>query len=121
VPLSVPPWTAELDLWGRDVGGEWWGLIVWWVQATGANGRPGPVSCAAWVLGLHVEQPMAAVQYLEVRRMQLGAEPAEWPAPVDRPGGRWRGYYLGVLDGSEPQLPAEAGTAWGKSQGSAYG
>jgi hypothetical protein len=24
VSLTVPPWTGELDLWGRDVGGEWW-------------------------------------------------------------------------------------------------
>jgi hypothetical protein len=41
--------------------------------------------------------------------MRLGAEPAKWPAPVDRHGAQWRGYYLGLLDGDEPQLPAEAG------------
>lgn len=58
---------------------------------------------------------------LEVRRTLLGAEPAEWPAPIDRPSAHWRGYYLGVLDGAEPQLPADAGTPWGHSQGSAYG
>jgi hypothetical protein len=122
VSLTVPPWTAVLDLWGRDVGGEWWGLVVWNVQATPRNGDgPRPVWCAGWVLGRCVEQPLQAVEYLEVRRMQLGAEPAEWPAPVDRTGAHWHGYYLGVLDGSEPQLPPEAGRAWGTEQGGAYG
>jgi len=33
----------------------------------------------------------------------------------------WRGYHLGVLDGAEPQPPAEAGRAWGTEQGGAYG
>jgi hypothetical protein len=82
----VPPWTGDLDVWGRDVDGEWCALIVWWVvQATSLDtGRPGPVSCAAWVLGRCVEQPQQPVEYLEVRRMRLGAEPAWWPAPVDR-------------------------------------
>jgi hypothetical protein len=109
VKLTVPPWTGELDLWGRDLGGEWWALVVWGVQtAPPDGGHPVPVSCAAWVLGREVEQPLQPVDYLEVRRMKLGGEPAEWPAPVDRPGAHWRGYYLGVLDGSEPQLPADA-------------
>ena len=53
--------------------------------------------------------------------MPLPAEPAEWPAPVDRHGAHFHGYYLGVLDGSEPQLPAAAGRAWGTEQGGAYG
>jgi hypothetical protein len=122
VSLTVPPWTGELDVWGRDVGGEWWALIVWNVQATSAEGVPGPVWLAAWVFGQCVEQPQRPVNYLEVRRMRLGAEQAEWPAPVDRPGAHWRGYYLCVLsDGEEPQLPAEAGRAWGHEQGGAYG
>jgi hypothetical protein len=73
------------------------------------------------VPGRYVEQPLEPVEYLEVRRMLLGAEPAEWPAPIDRPGAHWRGYHLGVLDGAEPQLPPEAGAPWGQSQGSAYG
>jgi hypothetical protein len=122
VTLSIPPWLADLDYWGRDAGGEWWALIIWSMQVTPVGGSgTGPVGCAAWVPGRCVEQPLQPVEYLEVRRMQLGAEPAEWPGPVDRPGAHWRGYYLGLLDGSEPQLPAEAGNAWGTTQGSAYG
>jgi len=121
VSLTVPPWTAEVDYWGCDVGGEWWALVVWNVQATSPNGVPGPVWLAGWVFGRCVEQPMQPVEYLQVRRMQLPAEAAEWPAPVDRPGAHWRGYYLGILDGAEPQLPAEAGRAWGTEQGGAYG
>jgi hypothetical protein len=122
ITLSVPPWSGNLDLWGRDVGGEWWALVIWTVHATPLDGRgPRTVWCAGWVLGRCVAQPLQPVEYLEVRRMQLGAEPAEWPAPVDRAGAHWRGYYLGILDGGEPQLPAEAGRPWGREQGSAYG
>jgi hypothetical protein len=73
------------------------------------------------VPGAQVEQPLQPVDYLQVRRMQLPAESAERPAPVDRPGAHWRGYYLGVLrDGGEPQLPADAGMAWGHERGGAY-
>ena len=67
--------------------------------------HPVPTGCAAWVPGLQAEQPLQPVDYLQVTRMQLPAEPAEWPTPVDRPGAHWRGYYLGLLDGAEPQLP----------------
>jgi hypothetical protein len=122
VRLGIPPELADLELWGRDAGGEWWALVVWSVQVTPPDGtHPVPTGCAAWVPGVEVEQPLRAVEYLHVRRMQLPAEPAEWPAPVDRPGAHWRGYYLGLLDGAEPQLPAEAGRAWGTQQGGAYG
>jgi hypothetical protein len=122
VKLGIPPWSADLDLWGRDVGGEWWALIVWTAQVTPLDGSgPGPVGCAAWVTGRHVDLPRPPVDYLEVRRMQLAAEPAEWPAPIDRAGAHWSGYYLGQLDGGEPQLPADAGTVWGQhEQGSLY-
>ncbi len=120
--LTIPPWTADLDYWGRDVGGEWWALVVWTVQVSRDDGSGAVhVGCAAWVLGRCVEQPLQPVDYLAVRRMQLGTEPAEWPAPVDRPGAHWHGYYLGVLDGGEPQLPAEAGRPWEHEQGGAYG
>ena len=122
VRLGIPPHLADLELWGRDAGGEWWALVVWSVQVTPPDGtHPVPVGCAAWVPGLQLEQPLQPVEYLQVRRMQLPAEPAEWPAPVDRRGAHWRGYYLGILDGAEPQLPAEAGRAWGTEQGGAYG
>ena len=122
VTLSVPPWTGDLDLWGRDVGGDGWALVTWTVYVAPPDGAGiQPVGCAAWVPGRYVEQPLEPVAYLEVRRTLLGAEPAEWPAPIDRPSAHWRGYYLGVLDGAEPQLPADAGTPWGHSQGSAYG
>jgi hypothetical protein len=122
VRLGIPPYLADLELWGRDIGDEWWALIIWNVQATSPEGEPGPVWLAAWVFGQCVEEPLRPVEYLQVRRMRLGAESAEWPAPVDRPGAHWRGYYLGVLhDGEEPQLPPKAGRAWGKEQGGAYG
>jgi hypothetical protein len=103
VRLGIPPYLADLELWGRDVGGEWWALVVWSVQVTPPDGTHAvPTGCAAWVPGLQVEQPLQPVDYLQVRRMQLPAEPADWPAPVDRPGAHWRGYYLGILDGAEP-------------------
>jgi hypothetical protein len=121
VTLDVPPHLADIEMWGRDVGGEWWALIVWHTQVIPPDvGRPVAISCAAWAPGRHVELPLQAVDYLEVRRLQLGAEPAEWPGPVNRPGAVWGGYYLGLLDGNEPQLPAEAGQLWGHELGSAY-
>jgi hypothetical protein len=87
VRLSTPPHLADLELWGRDVAGEWWALVVWSVQVTPPDGtHPVPTGRAAWVSGAQVEQPLQAVQCLHVRRMLLPAEPAEWPAPVDRPG-----------------------------------
>ena len=86
VRLGIPPHLADLELWGRDVGGEWWALVVWSVQVTPPDGsHPVPTGCVAWVPGVEVEQPRRAVEYRQVRRMQLPAEPAEWPAPVDRP------------------------------------
>src|SRR5215472_5219471 len=86
VRLGIPPHLADLELWGRDVCSEWWALVVWSVQVTPADGdHPVPVGCAAWVPGVQVEQPLQPVDYLEVRRMQLPAEPAEWPHPSTVP------------------------------------
>ena len=84
VRLGIPPHLADLELWGRDTGGEWWALVVWSVQVTPPDGtHPVPTGCAARVPGVQVEQPLQPVDYLQVRRMQLPAEPAAWPAPVD--------------------------------------
>src|SRR5262249_42255261 len=96
VRLGIPPHLADLELWGRDVAGEWWAPLVWSAQVPPPAGtHPVPVGCAAWVPGLQLEQPLQPVEYLQVRRMQLPAEPAGWPAPVDRPGAHFHGYYLG--------------------------
>jgi len=125
VSLSIPPERGHLHAWGRDVGGEWWALIVWDVLVSPqGGGHPRFAICAAWASGRSVDLPDPPVAYLEVPRMQLGAEPAEWPPPRDRPGAVWdleSSFYLGVLDGAEPRLPAEAGRPWGDHQGSAYG
>jgi hypothetical protein len=57
VSLTVPPWTAELDYWGRDVGGEWRALVVWSTQVSRDDGSGAVhVDCAAWVPGLHAER-----------------------------------------------------------------
>ena len=122
VRLGIPPHLADLELWGRDVGGEMVGLGC--VVDAGHTARwppPGP----GWLRRVGARRASgtadAGGRIPPVRRMQLPAESAEWPAPVDRPGAHWRGYYLGILDGAEPQLPAEAGRAWGTEQGGAYG
>lgn len=63
-----------------------------------------------------------AVTYLHVARIRLGAEPAEWPGPTNRPGAAWpdNGWYLGVLErGEQPQLPA--GVRRIEGHNSAYG
>src|SRR6516162_1081070 len=55
VRLGIPPHLADLELWGRDVGGEWWALVVWSVQVTPPDGtHPVPTGCAAWVPGAQV-------------------------------------------------------------------
>src|SRR5215475_9291406 len=69
VRLGIPPHLADLELWGRDVGGDWWALVVWSMQVTPPDGtHPVPTGCAAWVPGLQVEQPLQPVEYLQVRR-----------------------------------------------------
>ena len=85
---------------------------MWSVQVTPPDGtHPVPTGCAAWVPACKSSSPLQPVDYLQVRRMQLPAESAEWPAPVDRPGAHFHRYYLGILDDGEPQLPAEAAGA----------
>jgi hypothetical protein len=124
VYLSIPPRSGQLDCWGLDVGGEWWALIVWGVRVTPpGGGTHHTAGCAAWAPGRRVELRGQPVEYLHVPRIRLGAEPAEWPPPRDRPEAAWSSgaWYLGILDGSDPQLPPQAGTPWGTSQGSAYG
>jgi len=92
VRLEITPHLAASRTVGRDVSGESWALVVWTVQVTPPHGtHPGPVGCAEWVPGVQLEQPLQPADYLEVRRMQLAAEPSEWPAPVDRPGAHSRG------------------------------
>jgi len=46
VRLGIPPHLADLELWGRDVAGEWWALVVWSVQVTPPDGTH-PVRSAA--------------------------------------------------------------------------
>lgn len=126
VSLSIPPHAGGLEVWGRDVGGEWWALVVWTVQVSPhGGGHPHMAWCAAWVPARQVSLDRQHVDYLPVHRIQLGAEAAEWPGPRNRPGAVWEHknyFYLGVLrDGEAPRLPAGAGRPWGKEQGGAYG
>jgi len=59
VRLGIPPHLVDLELWGRDVGGEWRALVTWWTQVTPPDGtRLVPLGGAAWVPGLKVEQPL---------------------------------------------------------------
>ena len=70
VRIGIPPYLADLELWGRDLGGEWWALVVRSEQVTPPDGTPPvPIGCAVWVPGLHVEEPLQPVEYLQVRRM----------------------------------------------------
>ena len=32
VELTIPPYGGELDSWGKDPHGQWWGLVTWYEE-----------------------------------------------------------------------------------------
>ena len=32
VELTIPPYGGELDSWGKDPRGQWWGLVTWYEE-----------------------------------------------------------------------------------------
>ena len=55
VKITIPPWSGQLDVWGRaDTG--WFGLVIW--REYVIDRRRGPStraqSCAAWIAAEHL-------------------------------------------------------------------
>jgi hypothetical protein len=48
VELVIPPYKGELDSWGNDSRGQWWGLVTWYedVVLPKQMGRSSVLPCA---------------------------------------------------------------------------
>ena len=108
VKITIPPWSGQLDVWGRaDTG--WFGLVIW--REYVIDRRRGPSnraqSCAAWIAAEHLA-PGQDASYAHVERIQLPLNRRQWPA-TQRPA---RGTLAqrrpmpGVMTGGPVKLPA---------------
>jgi hypothetical protein len=98
-----------LDSWGHALTG-WWALVVWWEELLKPGGvGHNPQACAAWVAARHVHPDggTPASEYADIPRIVLAADAARWPPPQGRPGAVWQddGWFLGILDGTDPLPP----------------
>ncbi len=99
-----------LDSWGHASTG-WWALVVWWEELLNQAGvGHHPQACAAWAAARHVhpDPGTPASDYAHIPRITLAADTAaRWPSPRDRPGAAWQddGWFLGILDGTDPLPP----------------
>lgn len=96
--LGEPP-GGFLLAWGRHPGSGWWGFVSW-TDRMHLEGRHTLVACAAWVAADRL-RPQYGVDYTEVRRLPLPADPADWPV-LDHVTGERPGHYYGRIAG-EPQ------------------
>ena len=108
VAVTVAPFGAHLERWGRTGAGEWFGMAIWWqpVSYVDAERPPGNLDCAGW-FPAHLLRPWEGQDYRGLDRTWLGPDPTGWPRPQDRPGAHWPkgGVFLGVVDGGPLRLP----------------
>jgi hypothetical protein len=108
VKITIPPWSGQLDVWGRaDTG--WYGLVIW--REYVIDRRSGPfnqaLSCAAWIAAEHLARGQD-IDYANVEPIELPRDRGQWPAPRDRHQAHWPsdGLCLGILVGGPVKLPA---------------
>jgi hypothetical protein len=108
VQLTVAPFGAHLERWGRTEAGEWFGLAIWWQPVRYLDGQhpPGSVDCAGWFPARFL-RPSEGQDYSEVDVTWLGPDPTGWPRPRDRREARWSrsGLFLGVIPDGRLKLP----------------
>ena len=121
VRLDIPPHVAWLQVWGHASDG-WWALITWREYLTDPETHVGidPHLFAAWAAAGYLEPERNADRriYADVRRIALPDDRSVWPRPPE-----WEHddpHYLGILDGTEPEIPPHLGTPRRGMQGSAY-
>jgi hypothetical protein len=107
VKITIPPWSGQLDVWGRaDTG--WYGLVIWREYVVDRRRSPfnQALSCAAWIAAAHLTRAQDA-DYANVERIQLPLDRRQWPGPTDRHEAHWPsdGLCLGILVGGPVKLP----------------
>ena len=72
VELTIPPYEGELDCWGKDSRGEWWGLLTWYedVVLPKQMGRSSVLPCSGWVAARHLRKK-SGEDYSAVPRVQV--------------------------------------------------
>jgi hypothetical protein len=58
VEVMIPPCEGELDSWGKDSRGQWWGLVAWHenVVLPKQMGRISVLPCSGWVAACHLRK-----------------------------------------------------------------
>jgi hypothetical protein len=111
VYVQLPRWPNEghVQVWGRAHDG-WWGLLTWTARIR-LHGDREHMDIAAWIPATQLTKPRW-ITAETLPRMQLPAEPEQWPQPL--PG--WPGWYVSAWpDGPLPLPPdveLDTGPAW---------
>jgi len=122
VRLGIPPYLADLELWGRDTGGEWWALVVWTVQVTPPDGTT--PSRPAAPRGCPDSRRSSRCSRSTTSRSRGCSYPRNRPSGPHRSTVPARTGAATTSDSSTApsrSYPAQAGRAWGTEQGGGYG
>ena len=109
VKIMVPPWSGQLDVWGRaDTG--WFGLVIWReyvIDRRRDDLSNRALSCSAWIAAEHLARGQD-IDYANVERIELPVDRRQWPGPSDRREAHWPsdGLCLGIMVGGPVKLPA---------------
>jgi hypothetical protein len=109
VELTIRPYEAELDSWGMDQRGEWWGLVTWYEDVVQLKqmGRGTVLPCSGWVAALHLRKKDGE-DYSATPRAELPEDETLWPPPTDRGPHYWwsdQAHHVGILTEAPYELP----------------
>ena len=109
VELTIPPYEAELDSWGKDSRGRWWGLVTWYedVVLPKQMGRSAVLPCSGWVAARHLRK-RGDEDYAAVQRVVLPEDDTLWPQPTNRGPHFWwsdKAHHVGILTEAPYELP----------------
>jgi hypothetical protein len=90
VELPIPPHGGELDSWGKDPRGQWWGLVTWYEEVVQLKqmGRSTVLPCSGWVAARHLRM-RDGEDYTAVPRAELAEDDKLWPQPAERGSQFW--------------------------------
>ena len=90
VELTIPPYGGELDSWGKDPHGQWWGLVTWYEEVVQLKqmGRSTVLPCSGWVAARHLRM-RDGEDYTAVPRAELAEDDKLWPQPAERGSQFW--------------------------------
>jgi hypothetical protein len=109
VELTIPPHEGELDSWGKDPRGQWWGLVTWYEDVVQLKqmGRSTVLPCSGWVAAQHLRK-REGEDYTAVPRVELPKDETLWPAVTDRGPSYWwsdKAHHVGILTERPYGLP----------------